>query len=115
MIRAAAIFFAVLLLASCLSKPDQLTRKVGPKRLALAGSPFLTEERDGTRIQLFYGGRNASEVVIILSEKAGNAISPSRKQYQFDLSESDVVTVDRYRLQIIKAEEADMMFRVVLN
>ena len=56
-----------------------------------------------------------NEIVIILSEKLGNDISSTKEQYKFDLLESNVVTVDKYRLKIIIAYEADMMFRFVVN
>ena len=56
-----------------------------------------------------------NEIVIILSEKLGNDISSTKEQYKFDLLESNVVTVDKYRLKIIMAYEADMMFRFVVN
>jgi hypothetical protein len=115
LIRAAAIVFVLLLLASCVNKPGQLSHKLGPERLALSGIPFLNEEMNGIRSQLFYEGRSGSEIVIVLREKADDATSATETQYKFDLLISDVVTVERYTLQIIKAEEADMMFRVVLN
>ena len=53
--------------------------------------------------------------MIILSEKLGNDTSSTKEQYKFDLLESNVVTVDKYRLKIIIAYEADMMFRFVVN
>ena len=56
-----------------------------------------------------------NEIVIILSEKLGNDTSSTKEQYKFDLLESNVATVDKYRLKIIIAYEADMMFRFVVN
>ena len=115
MIRAIVILFATLLLASCLSKPNQLSYRDGTEQLALLGVPFWVDDREGTHTELIYGGRSGSEIVIILSEKVGNDTSPTNKQYKFDLSESNVVTADKYRLKIIMAYEADMMFRFVVN
>ena len=51
----------------------------------------------------------------MLSEKLGNDISSTKEQYKFDLLESNVVTVDKYRLKIIIGYEADMMFLFVVN
>ena len=115
MIRAIVILFAMLLLSSCLSKPNQLNYRDGTEQLALLGVPFWADDREGTHTELIYGGRSGSEIVIILSEKVGNDTSPTNKQYKFDLSENNVVTVDKYRLEIIMAYEADMMFRFVVN
>lgn len=115
MIRAIVIFFAMLLLTSCLSKPIQLNDRDGTEQLALLGIPFWSDDRAGTHTELIYGGRSGSEIVIIFSEKVGNETSPTNKKYKFDLSESNVVTVDKYKLKIIMAYEADMMFRFVVN
>lgn len=113
MIRVIVIFFVMLLLASCSSKPNELNYRDGTEQLALLGIPFWVEDREGTHTELIYGGRSGSEIVIIFSEKVGDDISPTKKQYKFDLSESNVVTVDKYKLNIIMAYEADMMFRFV--
>ena len=115
MLRTIVIFLAMLLLASCLSKPNQPSYRDGTEQLALLGIPFWADDRDGTHTELIYGGRSGSEIVIFLREKVGNDTSPTNKQYKFDLSESNVVTVDKYRLKIIMAYEADMMFRFVVN
>ena len=115
MIKAIVILFAMLLLSSCLSKPNQLDYRDGTEQLALLGIPFWVDDRDGTHTELIYGGRSGSEIVIVLREKVGNDTSPTNKQYKFDLSDSNVVTVDKYRLKIIMAYEADMMFRFVVN
>ena len=115
MIRAIVIFFAMFLLTSCLSKQNQLNYRDGTEQRALLGIPFWVDDSKGTHTELIYGGRSGSEIVIIFSEKVGNDTFPTNKQYKFDLSESNVVTVDKYRLKIIMAYEADMMFRFVVN
>jgi hypothetical protein len=114
LIRAIIIVFAMLLLSSCLNKPNQTSHRDGTEQMALLGVPFWVEDRDGTHTELIYAGRSDSEVVIILSEKVGNS-TPTKKQYKFDLSKSNLVTVDSYRLKILIAYEADMMFRFVVN
>jgi len=115
LLRTIVIFLAMLLLASCLSKPNQINYRDGTEQLALLGIPFWVDDTEGTHTELIYGGRSGSEIVIFLREKVGNDTSPTNKQYKFDLSESNVVTVDKYRLEIIMAYEADMMFRFVVN
>ncbi len=113
LIRAIIIFFAILFLSSCLNKPNQISYRDGTEQLALLGIPFWVEDKDGKHTELIYGGRSDSEIVIILSEKVGNPTTATIKQYKFDLLKSNVITVDSYRLKIIIAYEADMMFRFV--
>ena len=105
----------MLLLSSCLSKPNQLSYRDGTEQMALLGIPFWVENKDGTHTELIYGGRSDSEIVIILRKKVGNATSPTNKQYRFDLLKSNVITVDKHKLKIIIAYEADMMFRFAVN
>ena len=113
--RVIIIFFAMLLLSSCLGKPNQLSERDGTEQMALLGIPFWVEDKDGTRTELIYGGGSDSEIVIILREKADNSISTTNKQYKFDLLKSNVITIDKHRLKIIMAYETDMLFRFVIN
>ena len=69
MIRAIVIFFAMFLLTSCLSKPNQLNYRDGTEQLALLGIPFWVDDREGTHTELIYGGRSGSEIVIFSAKR----------------------------------------------
>ena len=61
------------------------------------------------------GAQNMLALRAVYLSDNGDDTSPTNEQYKFDLSESNVVKVDKYRLKIIMAYEADMMFRFVVN
>lgn len=115
MIRAIIILFTMLLLTSCLNNPNQLSYRDGTEQLALLGTPFWVENKNGSHTELIYGGKRDSEIVIVLNEKVGDANIPTKRLYKFDLSKSSVITVEKYKLNIIIANEADMLLRFVMN
>lgn len=142
MIRAIAICSAFVVLAGCASKSsqrvDKVSYEIGQEQVAVLGVPFLSEERgnivhgkqwegilwggmhhsytkspDYRLTELYYGGMDGGEAVVVLQELTGNNSSPTRNTYSLDLSQEDTFQVGRYQLQVISAKPNGMRFRVL--